>query len=243
MCSENDLFSTKIHHNDCGSCGCCCGNTGPAGPMGPQGPVGAQGPQGPQGPQGVPGPAGPAGAAGPQGPIGLTGAAGPQGPAGETGPAGPQGPVGAPGATGPQGPAGETGAAATSENALRYNVSPVTVAAGGTLPLPAVEINSPEGSISADGTTGLTLEPGQYLVTFVTDATVTSAGNAGAALALDGTIVPSAQTQVPQTPSASERITLNTILTLDETQTLTVENNNTNSNTYTNSTLTVTKLA
>ena len=51
---------------------------------------------------------------------------------------------------------------------MLYNTDAQTVAAGGTLTLPANSINS-TGSITASGTTGVTLAPGQYLVTFVSD--------------------------------------------------------------------------
>ena len=51
---------------------------------------------------------------------------------------------------------------------MLYNTDAQTIAAGGTLTLPANSINS-TGSITASGTTGVTLAPGQYLVTFVSD--------------------------------------------------------------------------
>ena len=51
---------------------------------------------------------------------------------------------------------------------MLYNTDAQTIAAGGTLTLPANSINS-TGSITASGTTGVTLAAGQYLVTFVSD--------------------------------------------------------------------------
>ena len=45
---------------------------------------------------------------------------------------------------------------------MLYNTDAQTIAAGGTLTLPANFINS-TGSITASGTTGVTLAPGQYL--------------------------------------------------------------------------------
>ena len=131
---EKDYYGMKIYaHSVCGGSGSGCGCCSCTGPAGPMGP------QGPVGPQGVQGPAGP------------------QGPQGERGETGPQGPVGA---TGPQGPAGTT---ATNENAMLYNTDAQTIAAGGTLSLPANSINS-TGSITASGTpfpswTGLKTEP------------------------------------------------------------------------------------
>ena len=122
---EKDYYAMKIYaHSVCGGSGngCgCCSCTGPAGPMGPQGPAGPQGVQGPIGPQG------------PQGERGETGATGA---------------TGSQGIQGPQGPAGTT---ATNENAMLYNTDAQTVAAGGTLSLPANSINS-TGSITASGT-------------------------------------------------------------------------------------------
>ena len=210
---EKDYYGMKIYaHSVCGGSGSGCGCCSCTGPAGPMGP------QGPVGPQGVQGPAGP------------------QGPQGERGETGPQGPVGAPG---PQGPAGTT---ATNENAMLYNTDAQTIAAGGTLSLPANSINS-TGSITASGTTGVTLAPGQYLVTFVSDANVAAAGTLGAALELGGAALPYAVTAETQDAAGADRITLTAIVTPTTAQPLTVINSSGSSNTYTNSTLTVVKLA
>ncbi len=210
---EKDYYGMKIYANSvCGGSGSGCGCCSCTGPAGPMGP------QGPAGPQGVQGPAGP------------------QGPQGERGETGPQGPVGA---TGPQGPAGTT---ATNENAMLYNTDAQTIAAGGTLSLPANSINS-TGSITASGTTGVTLAPGQYLVTFVSDANVAAAGTLGAALELGGAALPYAVTAETQAAAGADRITLTAIVTPTTAQPLTVINSSGSSNTYTNSTLTVVKLA
>ena len=210
---EKDYYGMKIYaHSVCGGSGSGCGCCSCTGPAGPMGP------QGPVGPQGVQGPAGP------------------QGPQGERGETGPQGPVGA---TGPQGPAGTT---ATNENAMLYNTDAQTIAAGGTLSLPANSINS-TGSITASGTTGVTLAPGQYLVTFVYDANGAAAGTLGAALELGGAALPYAVTAETQDAAGADRITLTAIVTPTTAQPLTVINSSGSSNTYTNSTLTVVKLA
>lgn len=210
---EKDYYGMKIYaHSVCGGSGSGCGCCSCTGPAGPMGP------QGPVGPQGVQGPAGP------------------QGPQGERGETGPQGPVGA---TGPQGPAGTT---ATNENAMLYNTDAQTIAAVGTLSLPANSINS-TGSITASGTTGVTLAPGQYLVTFVSDANVAAAGTLGAALELGGAALPYAVTAETQDAAGADRITLTAIVTPTTAQPLTVINSSGSSNTYTNSTLTVVKLA
>ena len=210
---EKEYYGMKIYANSvCGGSGNGCGCCSCTGPAGPMGP------QGPAGPQGVQGPAGP------------------QGPQGERGETGPQGPVGA---TGPQGPAGTT---ATNENAMLYNTDAQTVAAGGTLSLPANSINS-TGSITASGTTGVTLAAGQYLVTFVSDANVAAAGTLGAALELGGAALPYAVTAETQDAAGADRITLTAIVTPTTAQPLTVINSSGSSNTYTNSTLTIVKLA
>ena len=210
---EKDYYGMKIYaHSVCGGSGSGCGCCSCTGPAGPMGP------QGPVGPQGVQGPAGP------------------QGPQGERGETGPQGPVGA---TGPQGPAGTT---ATNENAMLYNTDAQTIAAGGTLSLPANSINS-TGSITASGTTGVTLAPWQYLVTFVSDANLAAAGTLGAALELGGAALPYAVTAETQDAAGADRITLTAIVTPTTAQPLTVINSSGSSNTYTNSTLTVVKLS
>ena len=103
-------------------------------------------------------------------------------------------------------------------------------------------INS-TGSITASGTTGVTLTAGQYLVTFVSEASVTAAGTVGAALALDGTALPYAETAQTLTAAGSDRIALTAIVTPTAGQILTVRNNTGNSVTYSNSTLTIVKLA
>ena len=125
---------------------------------------------------------------------------------------------------------------------MLYNTDAQTIAAGGTLSLPASSINS-TGSITASGTTGVTLAPGQYLVTFVSDANVAAAGTLGAALELGGAALPYAVTAETQDAAGADRITLTAIVTPTTAQPLTVINSSGSSNTYTNSTLTVVKLA
>lgn len=213
---EKEYYGMKIYANSvCGGSGNGCGCCSCTGPAGPMGP------QGPAGPQGV------------QGPIG------PQGPQGERGETGATGASGSQGIQGPQGPAGTT---ATNENAMLYNTDAQTVADGGTLSLPANSINS-TGSITASGTTGVTLAAGQYLVTFVSDANVAAAGTLGAALELGGAALPYAVTAETQDAAGADRITLTAIVTPTTVQPLTVINSSGSSNTYTNSTLTIVKLA
>jgi len=110
--------------------------------------------------------------------------------------------------------------------------------------LPTAQINS-TGSITADGTTGFTLQAGQYLVSFASDAGVSLAagGTVGAALALGG--APLDYTVVSTTGDAgeTERIAITAILELAQAQNLSVVNTSPDENTYTNAVLTVIKLA
>jgi len=195
--------------------GCCCpiflpGNT----LVGPQGPAGPIGPQGPQGPAGSPG------------------LQGPQGPAGPTGPIGPQG---------PQGPQGPAGAAATASSAMAYTTGAQITPTGDAIDLETAVINAPDGSITQSGTTGLTLTQGTYSVVFSADAAAADAGTTvGAALALDGAVLPYAQSV---TGTGPQRITLNAVVTVGAlAQTLTAVNNTGSTITYSNATLTVVKL-
>ena len=164
---------------------------------------------------------------------------GPQGPAGPMGPQGLQGPMGA---TGPQGPAGET---ATASNALAYTVGAQAAAAGDAVDLETAVINADDGSITQSGTTGLVLTEGVYLVTFTADATPAATGGpVGAAVALDGTILPYAQTTANTTGTAPQPLTVNTIVSPGAVgSTLTVVNNTASAETLTNAALTVVKLA
>ena len=197
-----------FYRNNCG-CGCGCtlvgpqgipGPRGPIGPTGPQGPTGATGPIGPQGPVGPAGATGATGPIGPQGPTGATGATGPigpQGPIGETGPAGPAGPTGATGATGatgPAGPAGPTGATGPEGPAgaslLSAFTNPTaTVATGTAIPLNDVVNFNEESVTHTAGSPIVTLEAGNYLVTYGANATSDTPSTAELSLQSDGTEV------------------------------------------------------
>jgi len=126
---------------------------------------------------------------------------------------------------------------------MLYSDDLQTVPAGGTLTLPLSALNSPTGSIALSGSDGLSLAPGQYLLTFVSDATITEAGSIGAALALDGTALPYAQAALSSTGPDGDRIALSAIVSPTAASTLTVINNADNALSYENSTLTAVKLA
>ena len=125
---------------------------------------------------------------------------------------------------------------------MLYNTALQSVDNGAALAFNANAINS-TGSIAASGTTGVTLAPGQYLVTFVTDAAVTAAGALGAALALDGTTLPYAETAKTLTAAGVDRVALTAIVAPTAAAVLTVLNNTGSTDTYQNSTLTGVKLA
>ena len=124
-----------------------------------------------------------------------------------------------------------------------YNTAAQTVASGLELSFTTSQINS-EGSIAADGTTGLTLQPGQYLVNFVSDAeTGDTAGTAGAALALAGAPVDYSTISSSVGAGETKRIAATAILDLAAAQNLSVVNTSADANTYTTAVLTVVKLA
>ncbi|MBQ2713805.1 MAG: hypothetical protein IJF22_02390 [Clostridia bacterium] len=167
-----------FYRNNCG-CGCGCTLVGPQGIPGPRGPIG---PTGPQGPTGATGPIGPQGPVGPAGATGATGPIGPQGPIGETGPAGPAGPAGPTGATGATGPAGASLLSA-------FTNPTATVAIGTAIPLNDVVNFNEESVTHTAGSPIVTLEAGNYLVTYGANATSDTPSTAELSLQSDGTEV------------------------------------------------------
>ncbi len=178
------------------------------------------------------------GAPGPQGPVGPQGPIGPSGPQGPIGRTGPQG---QPGPAGPQGEPGPAGAAFTADNAIRYDPAPQTAAPGAALELPAAD-PSPEGTILPEGSTGLTLSPGRYLVLFSADADIDAAGVLGAGLSLGGAPLASAQTAIPVTGPASEHLSLAVLVTVTAGAVLTVVNSTGNELRYRSAALSVIRL-
>lgn len=220
------------------------GPTGPQGPAGLQGSTGPQGLAGPTGPQGPAGPTGPApavtasataGAAGNQPTVTVTGGGASPVNLAFTIPAGP---------TGPAGPAGVTGPVSTNNSAMLAAVTQNPVAAGSPVTFATLEVYPLSGSGIVSSTTGVTLAAGQYLVIFVSDAGVTTAGNSiTAAVELDGTTINAVETNLVQDTVNVQRITLNAIVTSTGGQTLRVVNNGANENTHRNAVLTVVKLS
>ena len=126
---------------------------------------------------------------------------------------------------------------------MLYEAAPQAVAAGGTLTLAESQLNSPNSAIALSGTDGLSLIPGQYLVSFASDASIAAAGTIGAALALDGVAVPYGETAIVSTAADADRITLTAIVAPTAAATLSVINSTASENSYENSTLTVVRLA
>ena len=224
------------------------GPTGPAGATGPTGPAGATGPTGPAGatgptgPAGATGPTGPAGATGPTGPAGATGPTGPTGPAGATGPTGPAGatgPTGPAGEVGPTGPAGADGTTATASNALAYTVAAGEVDAGELVPLETVNIQGAD--ITQQGDNTLLLQPGTYLVQFVSDVGGSNE-QVGASLQNGAGQIANAATLISSDGNDTLRVVLSSIVTVTEADTLAVVNNTDETLEYQRSSLTVTKL-
>ena len=119
------------------------------------------------------------------------------------------------------------------------------MASGATVPFANRTINPAlGGNITVNGTDGLDLAAGQYLVTFTSDAGVAAADEAiTVALQLDGTPITYVKTNLEQGGAQVERITLNAIVTSTGGQTLTVVNNGADENTHENSVLTVVQLS
>lgn len=126
---------------------------------------------------------------------------------------------------------------------MLYAVDTQLVPSATVLNFTASQINSTDGSITASGTDGVTLTAGQYLVNFVSDASVTEAGTIGAALALNGAALPYASSALTATGTDGDRIAITAIVNIASNGTLTVVNNSGNEVSYENSTLTVVKLA
>ena len=98
------------------------------------------------------------------------------------------------------------------------------------------------GDITASGTTGVTLAPGQYLVNFEADASRRNSGLVGVGLALNGTVLPYTMTDLNTNGGEQQRLSTSTIINATGNDTLTVVNNTGSPIFYENSSLTVVKL-
>ena len=124
---------------------------------------------------------------------------------------------------------------------MAYTTAAQITAAGDTVDFETAQINAADGSITQVGTTALALTDGTYLVTFTADAANDGGTVTGAALALDGTALTYAESDVAAAP---QRIVVNSVLTVTGgTQNLSVVNSTADTLTYTNAALTVVKLA
>lgn len=107
--------------------------------------------------------------------------------------------------------------------------------------MPNNVINS-TGDITAAGTTGVTLAPGQYLVNFESDASRGNTGIVGVALAINGTELPYTVTNLSTNGGEQQRLSTSTIINATGNDVLTVVNNTGSPNIHENSSLTVVKL-
>lgn len=98
-------------------------------------------------------------------------------------------------------------------------------------------------TIAFSGTDWLTLSPGQYLVSFVSDASITESGTIGAALALDAAALPYAVAALSATGPDADRIAISAIVSPTASSTLTVINSAGNELSYESSTLSAVKPA
>lgn len=126
---------------------------------------------------------------------------------------------------------------------MLYNADSQSLTPGSALSLPDSQLNSPSGDIALFETTGLTLAPGQYLVSFVSDVSITEAGTMAAALALNGSPLVYGSSAISSTGPDSQRLMLSAIVEPTAFAVLNVLNSSDNVNSYENSTLTVVKLA
>ena len=227
------------------------GNTGDIGPTGPTGLTGATGVTGPTGATGVTGPTGPTGLTGatgdigPTGPTGLTGATGdigPTGPTGLTGATGATGPTGLTGNTGDIGPTGPTGPTLSIDSILVDNDGTQSVTASSLVDLGTV-INSTGSSITftSPNTINLT-ESGTYLIQYdALIANTSTAGNVGASLLINGSVVPNASEYVPASTNQAQFV-LQHNLTITTATTVSISNNSSVSNDYHDSSLSILKI-
>ena len=98
------------------------------------------------------------------------------------------------------------------------------------------------GDITASGTTGVTLAPGQYLVNFESDASRRNSGLVGVGLALNGTVLPYTVTDLSTNGGEQQRLSTSTIVNATGNDTITAVNNSGAANNHENSSLTVVKL-
>ena len=118
-----------------------------------------------------------------------------------------------------------------------------SVAHAAALSFTGSAINSPSGAITSTAANTLTLAAGQYLVNFVSDASITEAGSIGAALALNGTALPYAAAALSASSADADRIAISAIVSPTASSNLTVINNSGSTIGYENSTLTAVRLA
>ncbi|OAB35635.1 hypothetical protein PMSD_13045 [Paenibacillus macquariensis subsp. defensor] len=205
------------------------GITGLTGTTGSTGATGVIGPSGATGATGLTGNIGVTGGIGATGPTGLTGAIGPTGvcpcvvgptgatglsitgATGVTGATGATGGTGATGATGSTGATGLTGVQITANNIFATNNAFSTpVAPGAGIPLTDNHTLNGTAITHVNGSPDIFLAPNQtYYITYRTKAEIATPGNfiGNVGLQLNGTIIPSTNSQMQSLPGASQGIT------------------------------------
>ena len=134
---------------------------------------------------------------------------GPAGPAGPAGPTGPAGAAGATGADGPTGPAGPSGPALPSAFAANMQGVKLQVSSGGTaVPLPDVQLLSPEITVNSDNTVFTVTNGGRYQITYHVNTTL--ALQMGTRLLVNGSAAPASTLEPPFSLSSfKNRLILN----------------------------------
>jgi hypothetical protein len=125
---------------------------------------------------------------------------------------------------------------------MRYQTGEQTAAPGAALLLETSQIRS-AGEIRAEGSQGLSLGPGEYLLSFTADAELADAGTLGAVLALNGAPLPYTACAIPTELGGKVRVKLETVLALSATGVVTAVNHTENELLFRNPVLVAVKLA
>lgn len=172
-------------------------------------------------------------------------------PAGATGPTGAQGPQGLIGATGPTGaqgiqgligPTGPTGSVSALDSMLVDNDGIQTVAASTLVDLGTV-INTTGSSITftTPSTVNLTVPGTYYILAEMLIANTSTAGDIGASMLINGTVVPNASEYAAAT-STETQIVLQHSVTITTPTTVQLNNGSTVSNDYHDTSLWILKI-
>lgn len=158
------------------------------------------------------------------------------GPTGARGPTGPTGPSG-----GPTGPTGPSGTVVALDSILVDNDGIQTVAPNSLVDLGTV-INSTGTSATFTAPNTVTLDAGTYYILYETLVSNTStAGDVGASMLLNGTVVSNASEYVPATSTQTQIVLQHNATVVDGT-TISINNGSSVSNNYHDSSLSIIKI-